>query len=110
MFPLLWIEQLPTPAKIRDGEPKEGAKLSEFQQELLQLAAVIKRDYVSTSYLENIGKEMTVKEGHKYMEDAVKEFLEAGLHAQSMGVNEEQIVQMRPFLTTKSPKPKTHHP
>ena len=88
--------------KIRKGEAKEEAKLSEFQQELMQLAAVLKGHNTLTSYRE-IGKDMTVKEGKEYMEDAVKRFFEAGLYAKRMGVDEEQIVQMRPSLTTRSP-------
>lgn len=97
------IEQLPTPVRMRKGEANESAKLSEFQEELVQLAAVLKGDNILTSYPEKIGKQMNVKQGKKYMEDAVKQFLEAGLSAKRMGVNEEQIVKMRPSLTTRSP-------
>ncbi|THF94159.1 non-specific phospholipase C2 [Camellia sinensis] len=94
--------QLPTPVRIREGEANEDAKLSEFQQELLQLAAVLKGDDILTSFPGNIGKEMTVKEGKQYMEDAVKRFFEAGIAAKKMGVDEEQIVKMMPSLTTRS--------
>ncbi|KAJ6964776.1 hypothetical protein NC652_002875 [Populus alba x Populus x berolinensis] len=103
-------KQLPIPTRIRKSEPNEDAKLTEFQQELLQLAAVLKGEDTLTSYLEKIGKEMTVKQGNDYMEDAVKRFLEAGLHASRMGVDEEQIVQMRPSLTTRTSKPTTNQP
>ncbi|CAK7330637.1 unnamed protein product [Dovyalis caffra] len=103
-------EQLPIPTQIRKSEPNEDAKLSEFQQELLQLAAVLKGDHILTSYPNNIGKEMTVKQGNDYMEDALKRFFEAGLYAKSMGVDEEQIVQMRPSLTTRKSKPTTNQP
>ncbi|KAF8037993.1 hypothetical protein BT93_B0747 [Corymbia citriodora subsp. variegata] len=98
-------EQLPTPAKIRKGDANENAKPSEFQQELLQLAAALKGDHIFTSYPERFGKEMTVKEGKEYMEDAVKSFFEAGLYAKKMGVDGEQIVKMRPSLTTRPSKP-----
>ncbi|GLU18897.1 hypothetical protein SLE2022_351740 [Rubroshorea leprosula] len=103
-------EQLPTPVKVRPGEANEEAKLSEFQQELLQLAAVLKGDHIFTSYLEKIGKAMSVKEGKEYMEDAVKRFFEAGHYAKKMGVDGEQIVQMRPSLTTRSSKPSIQNP
>ncbi|PON97619.1 Acid phosphatase [Trema orientale] len=99
-------ETLPTPVKIRKGEANESAKLSEFQQELLQLASVLKGENILTSFPGKIGKEMTVKEGKDYMEEAVKRFFEAGLYAKGMGVDEEHIVQMRPSLTTR-PSPKT---
>ncbi|KAJ6755014.1 NON-SPECIFIC PHOSPHOLIPASE C2 [Salix purpurea] len=103
-------ERLPIPTRIRKSEPNEDAKLTEFQQELLQLAAVLKGENTLTSYLEKMGKEMTVKQGNDYMEDAVKRFLEAGLYAKRMGVDEEQIVQMRPSLTTRTMKPTTSQP
>ncbi|KAJ4837774.1 Phosphatidylglycerol/phosphatidylinositol transfer protein [Turnera subulata] len=103
--------QLPTPTQIRRTEAKEEAQLTEFQQELVQLAAVLRGDNILTSYPRRIGKKMTVREGNDYMEDAVKRFLEAGAFAKKMGVDEEQIVQMRPSLTTRrSRKPVTNHP
>ncbi|KAF9675660.1 hypothetical protein SADUNF_Sadunf09G0055400 [Salix dunnii] len=103
-------EKLPTPTRVRKSEPNEDAKLTEFQQELLQLAAVLKGDHILTSYPDKIGKEMTVKQGNDYMDDALKRFFEAGLYAKSMGVDEEQIVQMRPSLTTRPSKPTTNQP
>ncbi|KAJ0083584.1 hypothetical protein Patl1_29379 [Pistacia atlantica] len=56
--------QLPTPVKIRPGEANEEAQLSEFQQELLQLAAVLKGDNIFTSFPEKIGKDM-IGQGRK---------------------------------------------
>jgi phospholipase C len=96
--------------KIRKGEANENAKLSEFQQELLQLAAVLKGDNTFTSYPEKIGKEMNVRQGKEYVDDAVKRFFEAGRFAKRMGVDEEQIVQMRPSLTTRPSKSSSKSP
>ncbi|KAI3414643.1 uncharacterized protein J3R85_016059 [Psidium guajava] len=98
-------EKLPTPVKIREGEAKEDAKPSEFQQELLQLAAALTGDHIFTTNPERFGTEMTVREAKEYMENAVKSFLEAGLYAKKMGVDGEQIVKMRPSLTTRPSKP-----
>ncbi|XP_047251367.1 non-specific phospholipase C2 isoform X2 [Capsicum annuum] len=101
-----WIEKgtekLPSPTKIKKREANEDANISEFQQELVQLAAVLKGDHLLTSYPEKIGKGMNVRQGKAYMEDAVKRFFEAGVAAKKIGVDEEQIVQMRPSLTTRS--------
>ncbi|KAM7272778.1 hypothetical protein ACFE04_027441 [Oxalis oulophora] len=94
--------QLPTPVAIRQGEAKEDAPISEFQQELTQLAATINGDHILTSYPEKIGKDMTVKKAKEYMDNAVKRFFEAGRYAKRMGVDAEQVVQMRPSLTTRS--------
>ncbi|GAB2277097.1 Phosphatidylglycerol/phosphatidylinositol transfer protein [Dionaea muscipula] len=87
--------QLPTPVKVRQSEANEDAHLSEFQQELLQLAAVLKGDSSLTSYPEKISKQMTVKQGRVYMRDAIKRFIGAGFAAKKMGVSGDQIVKMR---------------
>ncbi|KAL2535847.1 Non-specific phospholipase C2 [Forsythia ovata] len=103
-------EQLPNPVKIRQGDANEDAKVSEFQQVLIQLAAVLKGDNILTSYQGKIGKEMTVREGKEYMEDAAKHFFESGSAAKPMGVGEEQTVKMRPSLSPKSLKPQNQNP
>ncbi|KAL2535919.1 Non-specific phospholipase C2 [Forsythia ovata] len=79
-------EQLPNPVKIRLGDANEDAKVSEFQQELIQLAAVLKGDSILTSYLGKIGKDIRVREGKEYMEDVVKRFFESDSAAKLMGV------------------------
>ncbi|KAK6141521.1 hypothetical protein DH2020_024731 [Rehmannia glutinosa] len=95
-------EKLPSPVKIREGDANEEAIVSEFQQELIQLAAVLKGEDILTSFPRMIGKNMTVREGKEYMENAIKSFLEAGLAAVKMGVDPEQIVKMIPSLSTRS--------
>lgn len=104
------IVKLPTPVKIRSTEANEEAKVTEFQQELLQLAAVLKGENVFTSFPDKIGKGMNVRQGKEYVDDAVKRFFEAGLYAKKMGVDEEQIVQMRPSLTTRPSKSPSKNP
>lgn len=104
-------EQLPTPAKVRQREADEDGKLSEFQRELVQLAAVLKGEDILTTYPESIGKDMSVKQGKEYMEGAVKRFFEAGRTAKRMGADDELIVKMKPSVTTRSFNPSTiHHP
>ncbi|CAA0833501.1 Non-specific phospholipase C2 [Striga hermonthica] len=94
-------EQLPSPVEIRQGEANEDAQVSEFQQELIQLAAVLKGEDILTSYPTKIGKNMSVRQGKEYMESAVKSFFEAGFAAKRMGVDDQQIVKMRPSLSTR---------
>lgn len=84
--------------KIRGGEAKEDAKLSEFQQELLQLAGVLHGEDIEGNDFEKIKKEMTVKEGDAYMESSLRRFLRAGLNAKRMGLDGDQII-----ITTPSP-------
>ncbi|KAI5673769.1 hypothetical protein M9H77_14133 [Catharanthus roseus] len=110
-------EKLPVPVKIRKTEANEDAQLTEFQQELVQLAAVLNGDNVLTSYPEQIGREMSVKQGKQYMKDAVERFFGAGIAAKKMGADEDQIVEMKPSLTTRlssssvasSPSHSNHH-
>ncbi|EPS67588.1 hypothetical protein M569_07187, partial [Genlisea aurea] len=94
-------EKLPVPVAIREGEANEDAAVSEFQSELIQLAAVLRGDDILSSYSDKFGKEMSVKQGKEYISDAVKRFFEAGFAARKMGVDQEQIVKMRPSLTTR---------
>ncbi|KAL1555197.1 Phosphatidylglycerol/phosphatidylinositol transfer protein [Salvia divinorum] len=93
--------KLPDPVKIRETDANEDAPLSEFQQELVQLAAVLKGENILSSFPCNIALNMTVRQGADYMDEAVKSFLEAGFAAKKMGVDPEQIVKMRPFLSTR---------
>ena len=53
---------------------------------------------------------MNVRQGKEYVDDAVKRFFEAGLYAKKMGGDEEQIVQMRPSLTTRPSKSPSKNP
>lgn len=86
---------------LRPWGPKEHAKLSEFQVELIQLASQLNGDHVLNSY-PNIGNYMTVGEANRYAEDAVKRFIEAGRVALMAGANESAIVTMRPSLTSRT--------
>lgn len=85
---------------LRPWGPKEDASLSEFQVELVQLASQLNGDYVLNTY-PSIGKSMRVGEANRYVEDAVKRFLEAGKAAIRAGANESAIVTMRPSLTSR---------
>ncbi|KAL2535918.1 Non-specific phospholipase C2 [Forsythia ovata] len=90
---------------IRQGDANEDSKVSEFQQVLILLAAVlIKR----RQYLNILPRKDW--EGKEYMEDAVKHFFESGSAAKLMGVGEERIVKMRPSLSPKSSKPQNQNP
>ncbi|KAG6537781.1 non-specific phospholipase C2-like [Zingiber officinale] len=95
--------QLPTPLKIRPTEANEEAKLTEFQQELVQLASALNGDHILIDFQDKIVNNMTVREAIDYVDAAVERFLEAGRSAKKMGVDEEQIVKLRPSLTSRFP-------
>ncbi|KVH97140.1 Phosphoesterase [Cynara cardunculus var. scolymus] len=83
---------LPDPMKMRETEPDENEKLSEFQQELVQLGAVLKGDQEQDhKFVEN----MTVIEGVNYVENAYKKFCEDCERARSDGKDESYIVCLK---------------
>ncbi|KAI4368887.1 hypothetical protein MLD38_017394 [Melastoma candidum] len=85
---------------MRPFGPREDARLSEFQVELIQLASQLNGDYVLSTY-PYLGKTMTVRQANWYAEDAVRRFLEAGKAALRAGANESALVTMRPSLTSR---------
>ena len=95
---------------IRNSPANESAMLTEFQQEMMQLAAALKGEHILSSYPKPFGNDMTVKEGRGYIREAVKRFFEAGCLAKKMGVSEDQIVQMKPSLSTRSSPTPTQLP
>lgn len=91
---------------MRMSDANEEAKLSQFQRELIQLAAVLVGEHELVGFPDKIGENMTVRQGKQYADDAVKRFIDAALTARRMGVDDHQIVKMRPALTTR-PTPST---
>ncbi|RWW20241.1 hypothetical protein BHE74_00054553 [Ensete ventricosum] len=74
------------------------------------LASVLNGDHLLTGFQEKVLKHMNVKEGIAYADSAVKHFFEAGLTAKKMGiVDDEQIVEMRPSLTSRSSSSSVYH-
>ncbi|XP_015086362.1 non-specific phospholipase C1 [Solanum pennellii] len=95
-------EKLPeVKINLRPWGPREDAKLSEFQIELIQLASQLNGDHVLKNYAD-IGRKMSVREANEYVDAAVNRFLEAGRAALRTGANESAIVAMRPALTSRS--------
>ena len=83
---------LPEPVKLREAEAKENAKLSEFQEELVQMAATLcgdcrKEDIYPHKLVEN----MTVGEAVDYVKDAFKRFLDECERAKESGADESTI-------------------
>ncbi|XP_057820461.1 non-specific phospholipase C6 isoform X2 [Cryptomeria japonica] len=102
-----WITKgtvvLPEVKALRESPANETGKLSEFQKEMVQLAAVINGDHILKSYPDEIGKRMNVREANAYVEDAMSRFVEASMEAIKMGAPDSTIVEMRPSLTTRNP-------
>ncbi|GFZ17361.1 non-specific phospholipase C6 [Actinidia rufa] len=95
-------EVLPDVAPLRRTEVDEGRKLSEFQGEVVQLAAVLNGDQFLSSFPDEMSKKMNVKEAHEYVRGAVSRFIRASKEAINLGADESAIVDMRSSLTTRS--------
>lgn len=98
----LEAEVLPEVAPLRTTEADESKGLSEFQSEVVQLAAVLNGDHFLSSFPDEMSKKMNVKEAHKYVKGAVSRFIRASKEAIKLGADESAIVDMRSSLTTRS--------
>ncbi|XP_057519223.1 non-specific phospholipase C6 [Amaranthus tricolor] len=95
-------EVLPEVTPLRKTESDETRKLSQFQTEIVQLAAVLNGDHFLSSFPDEMATKMNVREGHEYVMGAVSRFLRAGKEAVKLGAHESTIVNMRSSLTTRS--------
>lgn len=93
---------LPDVTPLRTTEAKENGGLSEFQSEVVQLAAVLNGDHFLSSFPDEMSKKMSVKEAHYYVKGAVSRFIRASKEAIKLGADESAIVDMRSSLTTRT--------
>ncbi|XP_068309322.1 non-specific phospholipase C6-like [Pyrus communis] len=93
---------LPDVVPLRKTEAKEDGNLSEFQGEVVQLAAVLNGDHFLSSYPDEMSTKMSVREAHEYVKGAVSRFIRASKEAINLGADESAIVDMRSSLTTRS--------
>ncbi|XP_038984341.1 non-specific phospholipase C6-like [Phoenix dactylifera] len=93
-------EVLPDVPPLRTTRAKEERPLSEFQREIVQLAAVLCGDGHSIS-LSN----MTVKKADGYAKNAVSRFFQASREALYSGADESEIVDMRASMNARTTIP-----
>lgn len=79
--------------ELRESGPKEDAKLSDFQEEMVQLAAVLNGDHRKDIYPDKLVENMTVAVGANYVQEGFKKFLNECEKARASGVDEEEIVE-----------------
>lgn len=98
---------LTDPMKMRETEPDENEKLSEFQQELVQLGAVLKGDHKQDTFPHKLVENMTVTEGASYVEDAFKKFCDDCEQAKRDGKDGSHIVCLEEPATSSKKLSKT---
>ncbi|KAJ0015025.1 hypothetical protein Pint_20845 [Pistacia integerrima] len=85
---------LPEPPKMREGDAKEDAKLTDFQKELVLMTAMLNGDHRKDIYPHKLVENMLVSEGAKYVEDAFKIFCHECEKAKERGVDESTIIDI----------------
>ncbi|KAJ7294442.1 hypothetical protein O6H91_Y256900 [Diphasiastrum complanatum] len=95
-------ENLPNPPwSLRLAPHNESARLSEFQEELVQLATQLNGDYALDSY-PNLGKTMTVREANAYVQNSIDCFLKVSRMALKAGEQSaEATVQMNAYFRNR---------
>ncbi|KAJ0439054.1 putative phosphoesterase, alkaline-phosphatase-like, core domain superfamily [Helianthus annuus] len=91
------------PGTPSSTDPDENEKLSEFQQELVQLGAVLNGDYKQDTFPNKLVENMTVTEGAKYLEDAYKKFCDDCEQAKRDGKDGSYIVCLEEPTTAETP-------
>ncbi|RLN19327.1 non-specific phospholipase C4-like [Panicum miliaceum] len=87
---------LPEPVKLRQTAAAEHAPLSEFQEELVQLAAVLNGDHTKDSYPHKLVEGMMVAEAAKYCVDAFRAFLDECDRCNKCGEDGSHIPTVKP--------------
>lgn len=80
------VVTLPEPMRLRDFEAQEHKKLSDFQEDIVQLAAILKGHQKADF------EEMTVAEAAKYTDEAFQVFMEECVKAHKNGAAEDHVV------------------
>lgn len=90
-FILAMIETLGEPVKLREAGAKEEAKLCDFQEELVLLAAALCGDHRKEDFPGKLFEDMTVAKGAEYVKSAFDKFLNECERARQEGVDESTI-------------------
>ena len=90
--------EIPSPPwSLRHSPSNESAPLTEFQEELIQLASQLNGDHQRPEY-PHLGKSMNVGQAHAYATSALAKFLETGRAALRAGVDPETVLEVTPSV------------
>nr|XP_016477987.1 PREDICTED: non-specific phospholipase C3-like [Nicotiana tabacum] len=84
-------ETLPEPVRLREAEAKEDAKLTDYQTEMVQMAAVLCGDHLKDSYPHKLVEDMTVAEAAEYVDKAFNKFLDECEKVKLSGADDSTI-------------------
>ena len=95
-----FVETLPEAKKLRERGANEDALISDFQSELVQLAAVLNGDHTKERYPDKLVQGMTVADAAQYVNDACQKFREECDRCIQAGMDESHI----PIVEPKGPQ------
>lgn len=90
---------MPEAKKLRQTGAKEDAKISDFQKEMVQLAAVLNGDHAKDIYPDKLMEGMTVAEAAQYVNNAYKVFRKECDRCIEAGMDESHV----PIVLPKKP-------
>ncbi|KAI4302873.1 hypothetical protein MLD38_038571 [Melastoma candidum] len=93
-------ETLPEPKKLRDAGAKEEAKLNDFQEILVQMAATLNGDHKKESYPHRLVENMTVADAVKYAEAAFNMFRDECAKLADKGGDGEEVIEVGKKLSS----------
>lgn len=79
---------------LRATKAKEHRVVSEFQSEIVEMAAILNGDHRLTKHGDKTIKRMTVREADAYVSHAVARFFRASKDAIEKGADESKTVDM----------------
>nr|GMC89337.1 non-specific phospholipase C4-like [Ipomoea batatas] len=98
-------ETLAQPVKLRSAEAKEDANLTEYQKEMVQMAAVLCGDHMKEDYYPHkLVENMSVAKAADYSHQAFNKFLNDCENARQRGIHEDYSIVA---LSKEPPPPKT---
>lgn len=97
------VEIPSAPWSLRHSPSNESAPLTEFQEELIQLASQLNGDHQHPEY-PHLGRSMNVGQAHAYATSALAKFLETGRAALRTGVDPETVIEVTPSVIEKNAK------
>nr|XP_024373675.1 non-specific phospholipase C1-like isoform X2 [Physcomitrium patens] len=102
-------KQIPSPPwSLRHSPPNESAPLTEFQEELIQLASQLNGDHQHPEY-PHLGKRMNVGQAYEYATKAVAKFIETGKAALKAGADPETVIMVSPGVIEMTEDSDNHH-
>ena len=93
--------KLPDAVRLREvGVAKEDGKLSDFQEILVQMAAILNGDHHKEIYPDKLVENMTVAEAATYTSDAYDAFCDACNKARERGADGSEIIILSTLAAT----------